>query len=351
MRSFHPCKNCEFGSINIDEDRKLAGRRFGLKRDAYMLKVLLWAVGLVVAVLAGTYWWAGKDLKAMDADARAEAPGKFLQVTDGQLHYQTRGPEEGNVIVMVHGFSTPGFIFEQNAEALIESGFRVVQYDHFGRGWSDRPDGPYDDDFYDRELMDLLDGLGLVEPVGLVGLSMGGPIVMAFAGRHPERVSRVFLFVPAGLDVDGDSGLSAALVRLPVVGDWIWRVFGRGILLSDPQYDESALELNNRLQGDVTRQMEYRGYGKALLSTLRNFPMSNREILFSSVAQKTETPVMAVFGDEDQTVGISSAAKLVALIPGADVRIIGGGTHGLNYQRHEEVNPMLVDWFSQAVAD
>ncbi|WP_341197714.1 alpha/beta hydrolase [Hyphomonas chukchiensis] len=316
-----------------------------------MIKVMLWTVGLVGAFMAGTYWWAGKDLKVMDAAARAEAPGEFLQVTDGQLHYQTRGPEEGNVIVMVHGFSTPGFIFEQNADALAGAGFRVVQFDHFGRGWSDRPDGPYDEDFYDRELMDVLDGLGLVEPVGLVGLSMGGPIVMAFAGRHPERVSRVFLFVPAGLDVEGDSGVAAALVKLPVVGDWIWHVFGRGILLGDPQYDESALEPDNRLQGDVTQQMDYRGYGKALLSTLRNFPMSKREILFSAVAQKTETPVTAVFGDEDQTVAIASAAELVALIPRAEVRIIEGGTHGLNYQRHEEVNPMLVEWFSQAVAD
>jgi pimeloyl-ACP methyl ester carboxylesterase len=316
-----------------------------------MAKALLWALGIAAAFLAGTYWWAGKDLKVMDAAARAEAPGEFLQVTDGQLHYQTRGPEDANVVVMVHGFSTPGFIFEQNAEALIAAGFRVVQFDHFGRGWSDRPDGPYDEDFYDRELMNVLDGLGLVEPVGLVGLSMGGPIVMAFAGRHPERVSRVFLFVPAGLDVEGDDGVAAALVKLPVVGDWIWQVFGRGILLGDPQYDESALEPENRLRGDVTRQMDYRGYGKALLSTLRNFPMSHREILFSAVAQKTETPVMAVFGDEDQTVAIASAAELVALIPRAEVRIIDGGTHGLNYQRHEEVNPMLVEWFSSAVAD
>ena len=79
--------------------------------------------------------------------------------------------------------------------------------------------------------------------------------------------------------------------------------------------------------------------------------MSHREILFSAVAQKTETPVMAVFGDEDQTVAIASAAELVALIPRAEVRIIDGGTHGLNYQRHEEVNPMLVEWFSSAVAD
>ena len=103
-----------------------------------MFKVVGWAIGAAAVLLAGTYWWAGKDLKVMDAAARAEAPGDFLQATDGQIHYQARGPEDGNVIVMVHGFSTPAFIFEQNADALSAAGFRVVQFDHFGRGWSDR---------------------------------------------------------------------------------------------------------------------------------------------------------------------------------------------------------------------
>jgi len=58
-----------------------------------------------------------------------------------------------------------------------------------------------------------------------------------------------------------------------------------------------------------------------------------------------------VFGDQDATVNISSAAKLMALVPRADVRIIEGGTHGLNYQRHSEVNPILLEWLSPDRAD
>jgi len=316
-----------------------------------MTRLLLWIAGLVAAALLVIYWWAGKDLKALDAEARMEAPGQFLEVTDGTLHYRVEGPEDGETVVMVHGFSTPSFIFEQNAAALVNAGYRVVRYDHFGRGWSDRPKGPYDDAFYDRELMDLLDGLGLREPVHLVGLSMGGPIVMDFAGRHPGRVASLFLFVPAGLDVAGADSSAARLVRVPVIGDWIWHVFGRGILLGDPQYDESAIAPDFRLQGDVTRQMDFRGYGPALLSTLRHFPMSDRERLFRTVAEKTDIPVTAVFGDQDATVNISSAAKLMALVPRADVRIIEGGTHGLNYQRHSEVNPILLEWLSPDRAD
>ena len=316
-----------------------------------MMKLVLWAVVMVAAVLIATYWWAGRSQQVMDEAARAEAPGAFLDVPGGKLHYLVQGPEDGEIVVMVHGFSTPSFIFEQNAAALVEAGFRVVRYDQFGRGWADRPKGPYDEDFYDRELTDFLDGLGLSQPVHLVGLSMGGPIVMSFAGRHPERVSDIFLLVPAGLDVAGGNTGAARLVRVPVIGDWIWRVFGRGILLNNPQLDESALDPADRLQGDVARQLDYRGYGEALLSTMRHFPMSDRADLFSTVSDKTDIPVMAVYGDADTTVEVSSAAKLEALMPRADVRIIAGGTHGLNYQRHAEVSPMLVEWLNGATAD
>jgi pimeloyl-ACP methyl ester carboxylesterase len=180
---------------------------------------------------------------------------------------------------------------------------------------------------------------------------MGGPIVMSFAGRHPERVSDIFLLVPAGLDVTGGNSGAAKLVRVPVIGDWIWRVFGRGILLGNSQLDESALDPANRLQGDVTRQLDFRGYREALLSTMRHFPMSDRARLFSTVSDKTKIPIVAVFGDADDTIAVSSAAKLMALIPRADVRIITAGTHGLNYQRHAEVNPMLVAWASGLTAD
>lgn len=102
---------------------------------------------------------------------------------------------------MVHGFLTPGFIFDQNVEALHVAGFRVLQFDHLGRDWSGRPARRCDTGFCHWKLLALLDALIITEPVGFVGLSMGGSIVAEFAVRHPERVARVFLFVAAGLDV------------------------------------------------------------------------------------------------------------------------------------------------------
>ncbi len=301
---------------------------------------------VILLLVLGAYLLAEARLKPLNDTARQNAPGQFAALSAGQIHYRWNGPEDGPVIVLVHGFSTPNFIFEQNVEALNAAGFRTLQFDHFGRGWSDRPRTKYDIEFYDIALVELLEHVGVDAPFGLVGLSMGGPIVAEFAARYPDRVNRLILFVPAGLDVAGADSPSATLVRVPIIGDWIWRMFGKRILLGDAQYNEAARAPEDKLQGDVTEQLEYRGYLQALLSTLRHMPMSGREETFERLAQ-TEVPVLAIYGDADATVLVSSAATLEQLMPNADVRIVEGGEHGLNYQMHTLVNPWLVDWFSQ----
>ena len=109
---------------------------------------------LIIVLVLGAYLWAEARLKPLNETARQNAPGAFATLTDGQLHYRWDGPEDGPVIVLVHGFSTPNFIYQQNVEALNAAGFRTLRFDHFGRGWSDRPKTRYDVDFYARTLTD-----------------------------------------------------------------------------------------------------------------------------------------------------------------------------------------------------
>ena len=280
-------------------------------------------------------------------DIRADlASGQVVTIEDGRIHYIDRGPKDGAVIVMVHGFSTPHFIFEQNAQALIAEGYRVIQFDHFGRGWSDRPTTVYDAAFYEKELLQFLDTLGLTDPIGLVGLSMGGAITMDFLANHPSRVSRLFLFVPAGLTLSTDSNsISNRILMTPVIGDWLWRLSARTVLTYGHEERQLELAEDNRLQGDLTEQMQYRGYFPALLSTYLAFPLSDHDESFVR-ASETGVPIMAVFGDADQVVSLESADRMKELVPGAQIEVIAGGTHGLNFENHELVNPMIVEFFS-----
>lgn len=309
-------------------------------KKAFTLVLGVTIIGLFIAYVA-----AGWNEIPLDDEARSNAPGTFLDTSQGKVHYQWYGEKDAPAIVMVHGFSTPGFIYRQNADALAAAGFRVLTFDHLGRGWSDRPQTKYDDQFYVRELLDVLDGLGLKQPIGLVGLSMGGLTTSYFAGNHPTRIKALFLFVPAGFDLAADpDSISMKILMTPIIGDWAWRVFGKGILLSDAQYDEANLKPGHRLQGDVTEQMKYEGYWQALLSSYRNTQMHDRGEVFEKL-QTLDIPVTALFGSNDATVLPSSLRKFKEIVPKGNGMMIDGGGHGLNYQMPTQSNEHLVNFF------
>ena len=309
---------------------------------------MVWFAGFLVAlavIAAAPFALARIREKPLTPhERRQNAPGRAVSLSDGVVHVVERGPPDGRPIVLVHGFSAPCFVFEQNAVALEEAGFRVIQFDHFGRGWSDRPHTTYDIDFFDRELIDLLNALDLSHPVGLVGYSMGGVIAAEFAARHPDRVAGLCLLAPAGLSVVLYSGFLSRLLRWPLVGDWIWRIRGWDLLTQNPQYDDSSLAPERRLQGDVSRQLVYRGCLPAILATWRHLPMRDRDQAFGKAAG-SGVPILAVFGGRDSVIGPDSADRLRAVAPSARIEILPEGDHALPYELHDLVNPLMTDFF------
>jgi pimeloyl-ACP methyl ester carboxylesterase len=221
-------------------------------------------LAVVIAGLVVTYRARNPERQTLDGSARQLAPGRFLQLADGMTHYQVSGPDDGQRVVLVHGFSVPSYIWDSTSAALSAAGFRVARYDTFGRGFSDRPDVPYTLDLFDRQLQQLLDSLGWREPVDVVGLSMGGAVSAAFSGRHTERVRSLSLIDP----VAESSGPLPAMFRFPLLGPVLWQI------LAVPAMPEGQLTdfVEPARWPDWTaryrNQMQYRGFGRALRSTL-----------------------------------------------------------------------------------
>ena len=80
------------------------------------------------------------ETEELNDTVRANTPGSFVLLSDGYTHYELGGDENGEPVVLVHGFSVPYFIWDPTFDFLTKSGFRVLRYDLFGRGYSDRPE-------------------------------------------------------------------------------------------------------------------------------------------------------------------------------------------------------------------
>ncbi|MEO5891582.1 MAG: alpha/beta hydrolase [Ferruginibacter sp.] len=157
------------------------------------LAVIL-ATALVIAYLF--YSKANTELYTLDATARKDVAGSFITLKDGVTHYELSGADTGKVVVLVHGFSVPYYIWDSTFSRLVQEGFRVLRYDEFGRGFSDRPDVVYEAPLFRRQLSDLLDGLHIKSVHAIAGLSFGGPVVADFVGHNPGLVSKVILVDP-----------------------------------------------------------------------------------------------------------------------------------------------------------
>ena len=308
-----------------------------------------WVIGFlaVAALSVGASWsLAGAGRRRLTGEERARlAPGETVRLVDGEIHYTERGPADGRVVVLAHGFGVPHFVFEQTATGLVEAGYRVVLFDHFGRGWSDRPRASYDVDFFDREIAELITALRLAEPVVLVGYSMGGVIAAEFAARHAQRVAALVLLAPAGLSIQPFLGkFFGRLLLIPLVGDWLWRLRGHTMLLNDAVFKEAA-EADRCLQGDDTLQMAYSGYYNALLQSWRHLPMRDRDSAFGNAARSV--PTLALFGDRDETIPPESVTRLRKAAPTAEVEIIEGGSHVMLYEMHDVVTPKIIDFLKR----
>src|ERR1017187_5282006 len=73
------------------------------------------------------------ELYSLDESVRKNAPGSFIHLSDGITHYELSGPDTGKLVVLVHGFSVPYYIWDSTFSRLVQQGFRVLRYDEYGR--------------------------------------------------------------------------------------------------------------------------------------------------------------------------------------------------------------------------
>ena len=117
-------------------------------------------------------WLALLLLIIFAAPAHAAAVQKYFTTSDGvRLHYQQSGPAGAPTIVLVPGWTMPGWIFAPQIAAF-SARYRVIAFDPRGQGSSDIPAGGYNQDRRGADIGDLLAQLG-PRPVVLVGWSLG----------------------------------------------------------------------------------------------------------------------------------------------------------------------------------
>lgn len=293
-----------------------------------MIWIILFNVAILVIPLAIEY-----NRTTMDDAHRGSAPGLFAELSQGVTHYEWMGPPRGPVAVCVHGMNTPSFVFRSMARGLALMGFRVLVYDLYGRGYSDRPRGKQDRSFFLRQLNDLLTREGVGDDLTLIGYSMGGAIATCFAAENPSRMRQLVLLAPAGMGIiRGKWGRFIA--ETPIIGDWLMLALysrrHRAAIRAEAG-QPTSIENVHALQ---EAELDYKGFVPSVLASLRGI-LSEKLDGDHAALQRYELPVLAIWGAEDTVIPRAAVGRMTEWNRRVVHEVIDDAGHGLPYTHTE----------------
>ncbi len=257
--------------------------------------------------------------------------GKYADIGDGlRIHYHDVG--NGPAVLFLHG-SGPGASghsnFKLNYPVLAEAGFRCIVPDIVGFGFSSMPkDGRYTIEFMVDTMKALVDQLG-IETFAIVGNSMGGAMTIRLALDWPERVSRIVLMAPGGLETRETYMAMRGIKRM------VRAIFGGGPITQESMRKVFELQLFN--PEDVTdetiaeRMQIAVGQPTEVVSTMR-IPDQTEQL------SELRCPVLGFWGTDDQFCPVSGAMKLAAHIVDAEITLLSRCGHWVMVERTELFN-------------
>ncbi|MDQ3033571.1 MAG: alpha/beta hydrolase [Myxococcota bacterium] len=190
----------------------------------------------------------------------------------------------------------------------------VVRYDRPGTGLSDRQRTTVDLESEVATLEAIVDGLGLGE-MSLLGIACGGPTAVAYAARHPERVTKLVAF---GSYVRGsDIGPRGARDAVQALVRESWGLGSKTVAdLFAPELDAEE----RRILGRAQRAAASADMASRLLALTFDVDVETE-------AREVSIPALVLHRKGDRTIPFAAGCELAACLPGARLRSLEGKAH------------------------
>jgi pimeloyl-ACP methyl ester carboxylesterase len=274
-------------------------------------------------------------------------------------------PSPEPTLVFVHGFCLDmGTFHFQRKEVTRGGDWRAVYYDQPGHGRSEAlPTGDYELPALGDALRAVLDATAPAGPVVLVGHSMGGMVIMAFAERYPElfadRVAGAVLISTSAGKLEGVAlGIPELLARagkplLPLVtsatrlgggvidrarlasSDLAWlltRRYGFGAQRPSPALVSYVEHMNSRTSIEtVTR------YLRTLYSHAR----------YPALEVLRDKPVLLICGDCDPITPLAHSDAIKSHLPDAELVVVPDSGHVVMMEHPDDVNAALLSFLEK----
>jgi pimeloyl-ACP methyl ester carboxylesterase len=305
------------------------------------------AAGVGGAVYAGERLLAARLRHRAETDAENPLIPLFDEVVRidchdaGSLHVIVRG--EGPPVVFAHGVTLSSRVWAKQFETFPAAGFRSIAFDGRGHGESTVGDTGHSIENLAEDVRSVLESLDLRDVV-LVGHSMGGMAVQAFAVHHPdvanERVAGLVLMSTAPRTVTSDArrvrgGLERATGAVPNLAA-LMRQRNLGLLMARLGFGDAP----HPSHVEATRQM----LAACSRATIREASRALLSFDVTAGLPSVELPTLVLVGTADILTPPRDSRQIAALLPDARLVELTGAGHMLMYERSEEVDRLMIDF-------
>jgi len=249
-----------------------------------------------------------------------------LKVNGIDVHYLRTGGDKPPV-VLLHGLMLNGACWTPLARVL-EGDYDVIMPDARGHGSSSAPDHGYRYDDLVRDVVSLIDALGLVTPV-LLGHSMGGMTAAVVASQYSKRLRGLVLADPTFLTSQRQREVHESDVL-----DQHRRMLNRS---REDILTEIRVRHNRRAREIIELFAQARFQTSIHAFEILTPPNPDYVQLINTI----DIPSLLVIGDVGSVVSPKVAAELAGLNPCLEVVQIGEAGHGVPYDQPERFSAVV----------
>jgi pimeloyl-ACP methyl ester carboxylesterase len=321
-------------------------------------------VAVILAVLVAIILFFSVQSELRESKTRHEtvpSTGRFVQAGDLELFIQEMGPEDGQVILFIHGTAAWSGLWRETMTPLAEAGYRCIAIDIPPFGFSERPATPsYGNADQAKRIVALMDELAIQRAI-LFGHSFGGGATMETALMIPERIDALILLDVGALNLNlqpkpntspptaMELFLGTPAVRNPVLAATATNPLFTRRLISAMLFDpaDATDEKIEVIQKPLVLEDSTNTLGDWL-----NEVLGPQEISLTTDPmnyQSLDMPALIVWGDHDTIIPLQEGKYLQSILPNAELVVMQGVNHIPHLEDPDTLMEIVLEFLDRSV--
>ncbi len=254
-----------------------------------------------------------------------------------ELYYEIEG--KGEPVVLIPGFAVGRWIWFKQTD--LAQDFRIITFDPRGVAASDNYEGSQTIALLADDLAHLLQTIG-IDSAHIVGASFGGFVAQEFALKYPSMTRKLVLCCTS---FGGPNHIVPAPETLQALASTKGlnseeRMRANLLLAFSPEYVRTeTVEVDRVVRLRAANEVPEHVYLSQLQAAM-NFNAEER-------VEQIGVPTLVLSGDADVIVPVQNSRNLAAVIPGARLCVLAGGSHTFFIEQAQEFNRIVTEFLSK----